>query len=363
MFKKLILITDTPRGLSVDVDSHSSRPASAPSGHRHPSLRPDFNQEWEDEKTIQAVANTWRNIGLDVEILSLGKGFLADFARIVAEDPQHTIVHSLAEGWGSIAREAWIPSLCELSGLAWIGSSAAAFAICMDKDLTLQVASSLGVSVPRGLVIRSASDYHAHMDATDAAPHFIKPNAEGSGLGIDDDSRRSKGNPLNDALLADRLTRFPEGLRIEQIVEGSDYTTAIVGRDTLLPAARISVPGDIYGAEHKRKDSMTEEVDFPDLPSETRSKLADGTRRIWNRLGLADFARVDWKLSDTGEPFLLEVNPLAGLSPFYSVLPLMWQVTGRSYQELLQVLLESAADKHSSRSLVYGRQVLQQSSS
>jgi D-alanine--D-alanine ligase len=358
MLKTLVLIADTPHDLLDGAPAEQCQKLKHSAGQPTYLIGSDYRQEWEDRKTVLAIAEQWKALGFNVEILELDAHFLHRFHELTKTRPEQTLIHSLVEGWGSTAREAWLPSLCELAGLVCIGSKPAAFSLCMDKDATLHLAASLGIRVPQGSIILSIDDYRTHLASTGAAEHFLKPNAEGSGLGITASSRRPQGVPMPEHEVEELLLRFPDGLRAEEWIDGDDWTTGLVGNETMLPIARIRVEGSIYGAEHKRKDAMTEEVDFPELPSAVSQSLETASRKLWHRFGLADMARMDWKLTAAGEPVLLEVNPLPGLSPYYSVLPLMWQHMGRSYSELLSELMHSAQAKAQGPSLVYGRHIM-----
>jgi D-alanine-D-alanine ligase-like ATP-grasp enzyme len=76
-------------------------------------------------------------------------------------------------------------------------------------------------------------------------------------------------------------------------------------------------------------------------------------------VGLDDFVRFDWKLDANGTPMLLEANPLAGLSYYYSVLPKMAEAGGLSYAELLEKIALSALARKNDRRFWYGRARLQ----
>lgn len=334
---QLILFCDSPEPFFPVDDTETCLEATA---------------EWEDEKTIQAIAHSWELLGYQVQTQFIKGAFL----KTLSEISEDTLVHSLCEGWGSLAREAWIPSLCELCGVPWIGSSPAGICAAMDKDLTSQICQSLNIPAPKGQLCASHPAYMSCIQQLSSSHHFVKPNAEGSGMGIGPHSLRTQASPLTENEFHALLCRYPDGLRVEVALPGPEFTTALVGSPpTFLPVAQVKVPGDIYGLAYKGKDAMKEEVTFPNIDASMKKNLQAWSLQLWQRLQLMDFCRFDWKCDEQGVPHLIDINPLAGLSPHYSVLPLMWKTTGKRYEELLETLAEAALKKCDSRRLKYGK--------
>lgn len=323
----------------------------------------DATAEWETEQTIEAIAEAWSSLGFDVERLGFGKEFPADWERLRKSAP--ALVHSLLEGWGSPAREAWIPGLCELHGIPFIGSPSWTQSLCMSKAATRALAAECGLPVAPAAFIGSEDDLRAAAARPDLFPAFLKPDAEGSGMGIDA-SHSLVDAPLDLVRRASALLlQYPDGLLCERRLEGEEFTVSLIGQPLrALPTARIEVPGGIYGLAWKGKDAMEESVTFPELPESLRTILSEGSLRLAVRLGCRDFVRVDWRCDAAGAPHFLEANPLAGLSPYYSTLPLTARYVGISLPELLALFAEGAfarfaADGAAERSLRYGRSRLQ----
>jgi D-alanine-D-alanine ligase len=155
------------------------------------------------------------------------------------------------------------------------------------------------------------------------------------------------------ALLAD----FPDGILLEELLEGIELTSAFMGNSPFrpLPIAQIEVQGGVYGLAHKGKDEMGEKVTFPKLPEPVQKSIFSAMQILQTRAGLEDFTRFDWKLDSRGQPMLLEANPLAGLSYYYSVLPKMAAAAGFSYENFLMELADSALRRTNSRRFWYGQ--------
>jgi D-alanine-D-alanine ligase len=181
------------------------------------------------------------------------------------------------------------------------------------------------------------------------------------GIGSSSISRSAESTRVHCTSL---LKDFPDGLILEELLTGIELTSAFVGNNPphMLPVAQIEVEGGIYGLAHKGKDVMGEKVTFPELPENVTSTIFRSMQILQIRAGLEDFTRFDWKLDSNGMPMLLEANPLAGLSYYYSVLPKMAEAAGHSYEDLLSELAQSALGRSKSRRLWYGQSRLQNKS-
>jgi D-alanine-D-alanine ligase len=104
---------------------------------------------------------------------------------------------------------------------------------------------------------------------------------------------------------------------------------------------------------------MGEKVTFPNLSKKNENIIQNGTEKLFHFLNLKDFVRMDWRCDNKGNVFFLEANTLAGLSYFYSVLPLMAKEYGLNYLEFFSVLAESALTRKNSRNLWYGKTRIQ----
>ena len=314
----------------------------------------DAEAEWETQQTIDKIEETWTNLGCHVKKMPLDKNFLQRWAQ---EHHEIDLVHSLVEGWGSVSREGWIPALCELSGTPFIGSGAFAQCIAMKKSALKAICRELSIPTADYFVVDQPEDIEQIPDSFLEISHFIKPNCEGSGMGID--RSHSIGNsPKSSRDVCHRLLeKYPEGILVETLLTGRELTSARVGsgREIVLPIAEIEVPDGVYGLSYKGKDKMEEKVSFPKLPKATEDLIHSAMSTLARRVGFEDFVRFDWKLNPTGVPVLLEANPLAGLSYYYSVLPKMAEKAGLNYSELMEQLAASALSRRESKRFWYGR--------
>jgi|GEM_PF-550104 len=314
--------------------------------------------EWETRKTIDKIAETWEQLGCAVTRLPLDNFFLSRWSE---DFQKFELVHSLVEGWGTPSREAWIPALCEMSGIPFIGSDPFAQCVAMRKSTFKLMCRALGIPTPDFHLIRCTDDILQLPTSLLNRPHFIKPDCEGSGMGID--ARHSLGSTPNQTHQTCRslLEQFPEGVLVEEHLPGRELTSAFIGANPVitLPIAEIEVADGVYGLANKSKDSMEEKVLFPELDEQHRETIVSAMESLSRHVGLDDFVRFDWKMNAEGCPLLLEANPLAGLSHYYSVLPKMAEAGGLSYGDLLEKIALSALSRKNDRRYWYGRARLQ----
>jgi D-alanine-D-alanine ligase len=310
--------------------------------------------EWETAETIEKIASTWEQLGCVVTRLALDNFFLSRWSE---HFQKFDLVHSLVEGWGTPAREAWIPALCEMSGVPFIGSDPFAQCVAMRKSTFKLLCRNHGIPTPEFHLVRCEEDIHKIPAALLSRPHFIKPDCEGSGMGID--AQHSIGTSAEQSRQTCRslLIQFPEGVLIEEHLSGQELTSAFIGSNPTLtlPIAEIEVPDGVYGLANKSKDAMEEKVTFPELGELQRNIILKSMSTLQKQIGLDDFVRFDWKLNDEGIPMLLEANPLAGLSYYYSVLPKMAEAGGLNYGALLEKIALSALSRKNDRRYWYGR--------
>lgn len=310
--------------------------------------------EWESKRTVQSFVDAWHELGFEVLELPFNATF---FDRWNAHVSSIDIVHSVLEGWGHRGREGWIPSLCELSGIPCIGSPSWSHNLCMGKSATKTLVASLGIPTPQFFTVQCEADIGlVPMSLTDK-PHFIKPDCEGSGMGISIDVSLGKGREHTLNTVNDLLLKFPDGILIESLLQGAEYCTAVLDSQCL-PIAQIEVESGVYGYAEKTKEYMPEKVTFPNVSF--GPELQSQTLQICRLLGIQDFCRMDWKLDANGIPHFLEVNTLAGLSPHYSVFPKMAQEANFDFKTMLFKLSQMALGRKDHRALYYGSQRLRE---
>ena len=301
---------------------------------------PEEVMEFDEEETVAALAGSLASLGHQPE--RIGRGL--ELARRLAAGERWDLVFNLAEGVRGRSREAQVPAICELYEQPYTFSDPLTCALTLDKALAKRMVRDHGLPTAPFALVERAEDAAA-VDLQ--LPLFVKPVAEGSGKGV---TRRSRVDVRDDlaGACAELIDAFRQPVLVESFLPGREMTVGIVGngRDARVIGVMEVVfrahAGDAYTGDNKR-DYLTQ-VDYNLLDGEP---LAQRARVLalaaYRALDCKDLARIDLRCDTAGELQFLEVNPLPGLHPTYSDLPILAGRAGTSYTELLGQVVEAAA--------------------
>jgi len=306
----------------------------------------DGQAEFDEPETIAAIRAALEEDGYETVILEASDGFPE---KLEAAAPD--IVFNIAEGKSGRCREAHIPAILEYYGVPFTGSDAAALSVALDKALTKRIAGSLGVETPPFSVIpKEIWEIPDNL----SFPVLIKPNAEGSSKGISDVCTARDAKELRE-LISRLAGGYGEDLLAETFIDGREFTVGIIGNG---PGLRVFEPMEvifrkqngpykIYSYEIKK--NFREYIRYqcpPDLPEEINNRMKRYAEVVYKALGCADFARADFRLSENGTVYFIEINPLPGLCPGYSDYPILADFHGIAYNKLIRAILCCALERY-----------------
>lgn len=299
--------------------------------------------EFDSEETIASLAETIESLGYDVERIGNAKALCR---RLVAGD-RWDLVFNVAEGLRGRCRESQVPCLLELYDIPYTFSDALVCATTLDKEVAKRLVRQAGLRTPASLVVASAADL-ARVRLQ--YPLFAKPLAEGTGKGIDARSRIESPEALAE-VCADLLDRLGEPVLVEEFLPGREFTVGVLGAAdgarvigtmevTLVDAA---VPA-VYGYETKEECERL--VRYAPLEqSPLRRDIEKLALESYRALECRDAGRVDIRLDDAGLPSFMEINPLPGLHPTHSDLPMIATQEGMEYRELIAGIVDGARSR------------------
>ncbi|WP_167883642.1 D-alanine--D-alanine ligase family protein [Leptospira ognonensis] len=300
-----------------------------------------YTQEWESEKSILLLQESLIRLGHSVFLLERPKQVAEFILEYLKGKPREDlIVFNLVEGYQSRNREGYIPSLCEYLGVSYTGSDTYAQAVCLDKHLLKLICKDLDILTPKSRRLTNTSRTINGLKF----PLFIKPNGEGSSLGINEESILHSNFDFE--RVSDKLFGKYDTLLLEEFIPGEDITIGLLGHSDhyqLTDPARISYSGTTYSEQIKSKSGMPEILNF-DLPDGIAEHLKQVSLKIANHLKIIGPARFDFRWQGE-EIYFLELNLTPGLSKVYSTLPMCWENSGRSYEEMLKLILISAQER------------------
>jgi D-alanine-D-alanine ligase len=276
------------------------------------------------------------------------------------------ICFNIAEGLGGDAREAQVPALLEMFKIPYTGSRVMTNAIALDKTLTKRIWRD------RNLPVAPFQEFTFGDEPLRSEMHFplfVKPAREGTGMGVTE-----KAIVNSEAELRERsdyvIRMYHQPALVETFLPGREFTVGIMGRfDTILysrhpewyekdgflrlpilelDSSRSITPG-IYGLEAKAQSVGSEGAPTYLCPAPVDPELTKKLHRLaWRAhvvLGALDVSRTDVRLDADGQPRLLEINPLPGLTPGYSDLCIQCAAQGISYKDLILEILYLGASR------------------
>lgn len=295
--------------------------------------------EFDRLDTIEAIEGTLQRLGFETDRIGNIRRLAA---RLVAGD-RWDMVFNIAEGLRGFGREAQVPALLDAFEISYTFSDPLVLSLTLHKGMTKHVIHDLGIPTPEFTVVETPSD----IDAVRLAfPLFAKPVAEGTGKGIDASSKIMTRKDL-DSVCRNLLATFDQPVLLEAFMPGREFTVGITGTGEEAKAVgaievvlRKDAEPEAYSYTNKKK--FEEFVEYRLVNDEMAQKAIAVSLAAWRGLGCRDGGRIDLRADAQGMPRFLEVNPLAGLNPLISDLPILCNLTGMSYQELISRIMDSA---------------------
>ncbi|MGE3143506.1 MAG: D-alanine--D-alanine ligase [Hyphomonadaceae bacterium] len=286
--------------------------------------------------------------------LSTGAGVAAALKRLghapVEIDPQdgdwfEKLKHSKAEAafnalhgpWGEDGR---IQAMLEFLKLPYTHSGVLASALAMDKDKSKAIFAQAGLPLAAGKLMRRQDIGKAHPMAP---PYVVKPNAQGSSVGVFIVREGANGPP---AELFDPKWAFGEEVLVEEFIAGREMTVTVLGEKTgprALAVTEILPAGEWYDFEAKYAAGGSKHELPAKIPGEAAERMMRAGEKAHAALGCRGVTRSDFMFEEkSGRIALLEVNTQPGMTPT-SLAPEQAAHVGMTYDALVAWMLEDAS--------------------
>jgi len=227
-----------------------------------------------------------------------------------------------------------VQGLLEFMGIPYTGSGIKGSAISMDKLRTKRLFAGAGLGTPDYRVVTGPGDFSSIIDAL-GLPLMIKPAEEGSSIGL---VRVEQEEELAAAYAT--AARYGCEVLAERWVTGREYTVAILQGEAL-PLVRIDAANTFYDYEAKYFSDQTRYVCPCELNAECEREWGEIALRAFSAVGASGWGRVDFMLGEAGEPLLLEVNTVPGMTS-HSLVPMAASAAGIDFAELVWRVLETS---------------------
>ena len=287
------------------------------------------------------IAEALRANGHDVTEVDVDQGLVQ---RLEEVKPEAVFIALHGRG----GEDGTVQELMEILGLPFTGCGVLSSIQCMDKAVTKLILQKSGVPTPRFVTFNDtafrnlgAADSLGAIEQDLGFPVVVKPARQGSALGI---KFAASHDELPNALVS--AFSYDDRVLIEQFIKGREIAISMLDGEPLPPVEAVPIGGDFYDFESRYEIGKTEYVCPAELSDEVATRLSDLAVQTYELLGCHGFARVDFMVPEEGEPQVLEVNSIPGLTRT-SLMPMAAEAAGVTFEELAERLLATASSRQS----------------
>ncbi|HOX43359.1 MAG TPA: D-alanine--D-alanine ligase [Myxococcota bacterium] len=298
--------------------------------------------EFDKPDTIEGIEGALRALGYQTERIGHARALIQ---RLCAGD-RWDLVFNIAEGLWGLGREAQVPAILDVYRIPYVFSDPVVLGLTLHKAFTKAVLRDAGVPTPDYFTVERPEQIS---EVKLAFPVFAKPLAEGTGKGIGPRSRCQDAREL-DEVCRELLAHFHQPVLVERFLPGREVTVGVVGtgpRAEALGCIEVKLLStaapDAYGYENKEK--WVGRVEYALAPPEVSREACDVALAAWRVLGCRDGGRVDLRADEHGRMNIIELNPLAGINPTISDLPILCYKLGMTYAQLIERIMRSALER------------------
>lgn len=323
----------------------------------------DAGAEFDKPETIQAIQQAIETDFHTTEFLNADATLPQKLITLLPD-----ICFNIAEGMGGDAREAQVPALLEMLNIPYTASRVLANAIGLDKTMTKKIWRDAGLPTAGWQEFLTPQD---ELDPQLQFPLFVKPAREGTGMGMD---AHSIVNTLEELYARVKwiIRTYQQPALVEEYLPGREFTVAVLGRENARSNSRhpewyeedgfvrlpveevdssISATPGVYGNFAKTLNFGEEGIPAflcpAPIPQELARQLQDLAIKAHKAIGALDVSRVDMRMDALGNPRLIEINTLPGLTPDFSDICVICNAAGISYDDLILEILYLGASRFS----------------
>jgi D-alanine-D-alanine ligase len=278
-------------------------------------------------KSGAAVFEALKNKGVDAIAIDV-TGSPIDALAGQKVDRVFNIIH------GRGGEDGVLQAVLEVLGIPYTGSGVMASALSMDKMRTKLCWLGYGLVTPKWYLLKSANDLDVCIERL-GLPVMVKPANEGSSIGM---SKANNRDELAKALqVADE---FDCDIFAESWIVGKEYTVGILN-GVALPVIRLETPNAFYDYEAKYNATTTKYHCPSGLILEQEKQLQQLAVQASEVVGVKGWARVDVFIDESGQPQLIEINTVPGMTD-HSLVPMAAKQAGIEFDELVWKILETS---------------------
>jgi D-alanine-D-alanine ligase len=296
-------------------------------------------------ETVEKVAQALEKGGHSVKIIEGGINFIEgmkEFMPRVVSGERPGIVFNMAYGIQGQNRYTHVPAMLEMLGIPYVGSGPEAHAVVQDKVMTKIVLQKNNIPTPGFWAFTTPDDKFDDL----IFPVIVKPKMESTSMGMEvvdnwNDLRRA---------VATQIEKFSQEILVEQFIPGREFAVGLLGNGShteVLPIVEIDLEGDpnkIQTITNKKQNPL-DKICPAKLTEDQEKEIKKICLDSFRKLGLNDFARVDFRMDKDGKVYVLELNSMASLGVTGSYV-YACKTAGYDYDAMINKIFEVAAMRY-----------------
>lgn len=304
----------------------------------------DASAEFDKPENIEAIARAIESAGHTLKRIGNVHNLLKQIDDLAVD-----IVFNIAEGLGSRNRESQVPLLLELYNIPYVGADSLTQALTLDKIMAKKVFQAEGIPTPRFKQLDNVEEITNDLELN--FPIMVKLRHEGSSKGLDERNIVRNIDELRKQ--ATRLIKdYSQSVLAEEFISGTEFTVGIIGNKSpkVYEPVQVSMDGNvdlgekIYTFRRISSDSL-QYVCPPKISPALKKELQAIALRVYRAVDCLDFGRVDFRVDEQGNPFVLEINPLPSLG-LDDIFPIIAKNEQIDYNKIINRILDAALLRH-----------------
>ncbi|MDE1921061.1 MAG: ATP-grasp domain-containing protein [Candidatus Omnitrophica bacterium] len=320
-------------GLTYDLKSDWQRSEDDPI---------DAAAELDGKKTVDCLQKALESAGHKVVLIG---GARALIDRITRDDLKVDIVFNISEGFRGRNRESQVPAILDLYDIPFVGADALTLGVTLDKVMAKKCFMADGI--PTARFFKATIDEDLESLNTIGFPLFVKTLHEGTSKGITKKSRVENFEGLK-AQVEHICRHYKQPALVEEFIRGTEFTVGVIGNrpPQAMPVVQYAIDGrknlgnEFYSYRHVAEKSVEYICPAP-IDKELALTLQELAVRAYKAVDCRDFGRVDFRVDEAGNPYVLEINPLPNLGPD-DVFVLFAKVKGMTYNQIINQIMDEA---------------------
>ncbi len=298
----------------------------------------DAAAELDGTKTVEALKAALEWGGHQVQLIGNAKNLLKAIPTLKVD-----VVFNISEGLYGRNRESQVPAILDLYRIPFFGADALTLGVTLDKVVAKKCFIADGVPTARFFKAYRGDDVKTLN--TIGFPLFVKTIHEGTSKGITANSRVETVDQLQEQVR--RINdQYKQPALVEEFIKGTEFTVPVIGNNPPVAMAVVQYAIDgktdlgnaFYSYQHVAQKLVDHICPAP-IERSLEDKLKALAVKAYQSVDCRDFGRVDFRVDEKGNPYVLEINPLPNLSPD-DVFMLLGKVAGLSYNQIINKICD-----------------------